>query len=74
MTVEEALEFFDKIPKIKNKIQTLDTTTRVFCKEQVHYKGEPVGLIVGEDIINTIKNISSAPVALQEKGRKRVAF
>ena len=24
MTVEEALEFFDKIPKIKNKIQTLN--------------------------------------------------
>lgn len=42
----------------KNKIQTLDTTTRVFCKEQVHYKGEPVGLIVGEDL-KTVRKLAS---------------
>lgn len=42
----------------KNKIQTLDSVTRVFCKEHVHYKGEPVGLIVGEDL-ETVRKLAS---------------
>ncbi len=33
----------------KNRITTLDTTTRVFCSEHVHYLGEPVGILVGPD-------------------------
>lgn len=33
-----------------NKIKTINTDTSIFCTEEVHYIGEPVGIIVGPDI------------------------
>ena len=34
----------------ENVIHTLDTDTQIFCTEEVHYAGEPVGILVGPDI------------------------
>lgn len=39
-----------------NKIKTLDTETRVFCSEHVHFLGEPVGILVGTDL-NTVRKL-----------------
>lgn len=33
-----------------NEIQTLNTTSRVFCNEKVHYIGQPVGIVCGPDL------------------------
>lgn len=33
-----------------NEIQTMNTTSRVFCNEKVHYMGQPVGIICGPDL------------------------
>lgn len=41
----------------KNRIVTLDTTTRVFCSEHVHYLGEPVGILVGPDL-RTVRRLA----------------
>ncbi|MGP1458980.1 MAG: xanthine dehydrogenase family protein molybdopterin-binding subunit, partial [Treponema sp.] len=34
----------------KNEIRTLNTTTKIFCADEVHYIGEPIGIIAGPDL------------------------
>ncbi|MDE7383741.1 MAG: hypothetical protein K2M99_07660, partial [Treponemataceae bacterium] len=34
----------------KNCLKTLGIETEIFCQSEVHYKGEPVGILVGPDI------------------------
>ncbi len=41
----------------ENKIRTLDTETRVFCSEHVHFLGEPVGILVGPEL-NTVRKLA----------------
>jgi len=36
-----------------NTVKTFSTMTNVFCTDEVHYEGEPVGIIVGPDIKST---------------------
>ncbi|MCR5494204.1 MAG: xanthine dehydrogenase family protein molybdopterin-binding subunit [Treponema sp.] len=39
----------------KNEISTLDSCTRVFCNEKVHFEGQAVGIICGPDLEKTRK-------------------
>ncbi len=36
-----------------NTLKTFTTETQVFCTDRVHYRGEPVGILVGPDIKST---------------------
>lgn len=38
-----------------NEIITMDSRTRVFCNEKVHFEGQPVGIICGPDLETTRK-------------------
>ena len=41
-----------------NEIRTLNTTTKIFCADEVHYIGEPVGIIAGPDL-RTVRELAS---------------
>ena len=38
-----------------NTIKTYQTVSQIFCTDEVHYKGEPVGILVGPDFKHTRK-------------------
>lgn len=41
-----------------NEIRTLNTTTKIFCADEVHYIGEPIGIIAGPDL-RTVRELAS---------------
>lgn len=62
----------------ENEIVTMDTTTRVFCNERVHFIGQPVGIICGPDLetarrltkeIQITFDITTIESALQEASK-----
>lgn len=42
----------------ENVVRTLSTDTQIFCTDEVHYAGEPVGILVGPDI-KTVRRLAS---------------
>ena len=42
----------------ENIVRTLNTDTQIFCTDEVHYVGEPVGILVGPDI-KTVRRLAS---------------
>lgn len=62
----------------ENEIVTMNTTTRVFCNERVHFIGQPVGIICGPDLetarrltkeIQITFDITTIESALQEASK-----